>query len=93
MTVSELSVRRPVLMTMIYVLIAIIAAIFLTRLEIALFPETDMPVISVMVSCEDAGPELIEQQVTKTLEDSLSSLENIDTMTSMSSEGNAVPCR
>lgn len=90
MTVSELSVRRPVLMTMIYVLIAIIAAIFLTRLEIALYPETDMPVISVMVSCEDAGPELIEQQVTKTLEDSLSSLENLDTMTSMSSEGNAV---
>ena len=77
-------------MTMIYVLIALIAAIFLTRLEIALYPETDMPVISVMVSCEDAGPELIEQQVTKTLEDALSSLENLDTMTSMSSEGNAV---
>ena len=90
MTVSELSVRRPVLMTMIYVLIALIAAIFLTRLEIALYPETDMPVISVMVGCEDAGPELIEQQVTKTLEDSLSSLENLDTMMSMSSEGNAV---
>ena len=90
MTVSELSVRRPVLMTMIYVLIAIIAAIFLTRLEIALYPETDMPVISVMVGCEDAGPELIEQQVTKTLEDSLSSLENLDTMMSTSSEGNAV---
>ena len=87
MTISELSVRRPVLMTMVYVLIMVIAVVFLPKLDIALYPTVDMPVLSVMVDCEDAGPEEIEQQVAKVLENNLSSIENLDTMTSISREG------
>lgn len=89
MKISELSVRRPVLMTMVYVLISIIAAVYISQLEIALNPDTDMPVISVVASCSDASPELVEQQVTRTLEDALSSVEGLETMTSQSSNGNA----
>ena len=63
MTLSELSVRRPVLMTMIYILIMVIAMVFLPRMEIALYPDIDLPVITVFVDCNDAGPEEIEQQV------------------------------
>ncbi len=90
MTLSELSVRRPVLMTMIYVLICVICVVFLPRLDIALYPEVDLPVISVMVSCNDAGPEEIELQVTEIMENSLQSLQNLDTMTSVSQEGMAM---
>ena len=90
MKISELSVRRPVLMTMVYVLIAIIAAVYLMNIEIALYPQTDMPMISVMVSCDDADPELVEQQVTRQLEDVLTSLENLDSMTSMSTSDSAI---
>ena len=90
MTLSELSVRRPVLMTMVYVLICVICVVFLPRLDIALYPEVDLPVISVMVSCEDAGPEEIELQVTEIMEDALQSLQNLDTMTSVSREGMAM---
>lgn len=86
MTISELSVRRPVLMTMIYVLIMVIAAVFLGKLDIALYPDIDMPLLSVMVDCEDAGPEEIEQQVAKVLENNLSSIENLNTITSISQE-------
>ena len=90
MTLSELSVRRPVLMTMVYVLICVICVVFLPRLDIALYPEVDLPVISVMVRCEDAGPEEIELQVTEIMEDALQSLQNLDTMTSVSREGMAM---
>lgn len=84
MTISELSVRRPVMMTMIYVLIMIIAAVYISNLDMALYPTVDMPVLSVMVDCEGAGPEEIEQQVAIPLENSLSSVTNLDTMTSIS---------
>ena len=87
MTLSELSVRRPVLMTMVYVLICVICLVFLPRLDIALYPDVDLPVISVMVSCNDAGPEEVELQVTEMMEDALDSLQNLDTMTSVSREG------
>ncbi len=87
MTLSELSVRRPVLMTMVYVLICVICVVFLPRLDMALYPDVDLPVISVMVSCNDAGPEEVELQVTETMENALQSLQNLDTMTSISREG------
>ena len=87
MTLSELSVRRPILMTMVYLLICVIALVFLPRLDIALYPQVDLPVISVIVNCNDAGPEEIEQQVAKELEDYLGSIENLDTFTTVSQEG------
>ncbi len=87
MSISELSVRRPVLMTMVYVLIAVIAAVFISSIDLALYPSVDLPVLSVIVSCNDAGPEEIEQQVAKTFETNLSSVENIKNITSRSQEG------
>ena len=90
MTLSELSVRRPVLMTMIYILIMVIAMVFLPRMEIALYPDIDLPVITVFVDCGDAGPEEIEQQVAKELEDRFSSLENLDQIMTISSDGSCM---
>jgi len=90
MKLSELSVRRPVLITMIYVLLLVIASLFVQNLDIALYPSVGMPVISVMVSVEDAGPEEVEMQVTKVLENSLSSLENLSSITSQSSQTNTM---
>ena len=90
MDLAELSVRRPVLMTMVYVLICVIAIVFLPRLDMALYPDVDLPVISVSVNCNDAGPEEVELQVTEIMENSLDSLQNLDTMTSQSREGMAM---
>ena len=74
-------------MTMIYILIVVIALVFLPRMEIALYPSIDLPVITVMVDCNDAGPEEIEQQVAKQMEDTFSGLENLNQITTYSSEG------
>ncbi len=87
MTVSEMSVRRPVLITMVFVLICAMAVIFLPQLEVALYPSVAMPVLSVSVSCSDAGPEEVEQQVAKVLENQLGSIEGLESMTTNSSSG------
>lgn len=87
MQISELSVRRPVMITMVFAIIMIICAMFLPDLQISLYPSVSMPVISVMVDCNDAGPEEIEQQVAKVLENNLGSIEGLNTMTSESQEG------
>lgn len=90
MKLSELSVRRPVLISMGYVLLLIIAALFVQNLDIALYPSVEMPMLTVMVSADDAGPEEIEQQVTKVLENSLGSLDGLKSMTSTSSSGRSM---
>jgi len=87
MQISELSVRRPVLITMVYLIIMVICAMYISNLEISLYPSVDMPMISVMVDCNNAGPEEIEQQVAKVLENNLGSLENLHKISSSSSEG------
>ena len=87
MTISELSVRRPVLMTMAYVLISVICLVFLPRLDMSLYQDVEMPVMSVVIDCNDAGPEEVDLQVTDAMEEALNSLQNLDTMTSISREG------
>ena len=87
MKISELSVRRPVTITMVYVLICVIAAIFVPKIGVALYPSTTMPILSVSVNCGEAGPEEVEQQVTKILENKLSSITGLESMTSSSAKG------
>ena len=77
-------------MTMIYLLIVVIALVFLPRMEIALYPDIDLPVITVFVDCNDAGPEEIEQQVAKELEEYFSSLETLSDITTISSDGSCI---
>ncbi len=90
MKLSELSVRRPVLISMAFVLILIVAGLFVSNLDIALYPSVEMPVLTVMVSADDAGPEEVEQQVTKVLENSLGSLNGLESITSQSSDGRSM---
>ena len=87
MNISEVSVRRPVLITMIFVLVSTVASIFLPKLDIALYPSVSMPMLYVSVSCNDAGPEEIELQVAQLLEKQLGSIEGLESITTSSSSG------
>ncbi len=89
MTLSEVSVRKPVTTAMIYVLVCVIAAIFVPRLGVALFPSTSMPVLSVSTSCRNLGPEEVEKNVTQPLEAALSALSGLESMTSTSSSSSS----
>jgi len=90
MKISDLSVRRPVLMTMIYIVLLVMTVVFVSDLEIALYPSVDMPMATIFVDCNDAGPEEIEQQVAKVLENAVNSLENLVEVSSESSSGQAI---
>ncbi len=87
MNIAELSVNRPVAILMVYVLICTIAVLFVPQLAVDMFPSTDFPTLSVSCSYSGAGPEEVEKNVTIPLEDALASLEDLEEITSTSSEG------
>ncbi len=89
MNISEVSVRRPVFMAMIYLALMVIALLMVPGMDIALYPSIEMPVITVMASCGTYGPNEITQQVIKPLENALYNLSGLDTMMSQASTGNA----
>lgn len=90
MSFVELLIRRPVLATVITVIILMVGAVAFTRLSLRQFPEVDRPIISVTTSLEGASPQIIEAQLTKPLEKALGAIEGLDYMTSRSETENSV---
>lgn len=86
MRLPELSVRRPVLATVMSLVIVLIGLIAYTRLAVREYPNIDAPVVSVRTVYPGASAEIIESQVTKPLEDSLAGIEGIKTLKSVSRE-------
>lgn len=89
MDIAELSVRRPVLMVMVYILICAIAAVFVPRLGIALTPDIEFPVVSVSTSYANVGPEEIDTNVTKVLTNQLSRIKGLKKISSTSRAGSS----
>ncbi|WP_374449801.1 efflux RND transporter permease subunit, partial [Stella sp.] len=84
MTLSELSVRRPVLATVMSLVILLLGVMSYSRLSVREYPNIDEPVVTVETTYRGASAEIIESQVTTPLEDSLSGIEGIDVMSSIS---------
>ncbi len=87
MKVSELSVRQPVTISMLYVLVCVVALIFVPRLGVALYPTVNRPVFTVGTFWTDVGPEEVEQNVTRVLESRLSVISGLKEMSSTSALG------
>jgi multidrug efflux pump len=79
-------IRRPVLASMVSLALVLVGAIGYTRLPVREFPDADAPVVSVTVLLPGASPQVIESSVTDVLEEELSSVEGLRTMTSASQE-------
>ena len=84
MQLAETSIRRPVFATVISLLIVLIGAVSFNRLAVREYPKIDEPVVSVQTRFGGASSEVMEGQVTKTLEDSLAGIEGVDVITSIS---------
>ena len=84
MKISETSVRRPVLATVMSLIIVLIGLVAYDRLTIREYPNIDEPTISVVTVYQGASPDIIETEVTTIIEDSLSGIEGIKTITSES---------
>jgi HAE1 family hydrophobic/amphiphilic exporter-1 len=90
MNLSKLSVKRPVTITMIILVVVLIGAISLTELPLDLFPEIEIPVGIVMTTYSGTGPQEMENLITKQIEGAISTVGNIDTVSSISSEGSSI---
>jgi multidrug efflux pump len=84
MQLAETSIRRPVFATVLSLLIVLVGAVSFSRLSLREYPKIDEPVVSVQTRFGGASSEVIEGQVTKILEDSISGIEGVDVITSIS---------
>lgn len=84
MKIAEICIRRPVLSIVINLLIVLLGLVSFDRLTVREYPNIDVPVVTVTTTYLGASAKIIETQVTKPLEDSLSGIEGIDFIKSIS---------
>ncbi len=89
MKITDVSIKRPMLVTVVIIIVLLLGGVSLSRLSIDLFPEMELPVAVVVTNYSGVGPEEIEQQITKPIESVLSSVNNLDTISSTSSMGSS----
>lgn len=87
MSLSSLSIKRPVLATVSSILIIIFGIIGYTYLGIREYPSVDPPIISISTGYTGANAEIIETQITEPLEEAINGIPGIRTITSTSREG------
>jgi len=82
----EICIKRPVFATVMSLMIVLVGAISFTRLTVREYPKIDTPVVSVRTVYKGASPQVIESQVTVPIEDSISGIEGVRTVKSVSRE-------
>lgn len=90
MSLSSFSVRRPVLTTVIYAVLILFGGVAYYLIPVDIYPDIEYPVISVITTYSGAGAEDVEERITKRIEETLGSVNNLDEMTGTSSEGVSV---
>src|SRR6202161_4171399 len=89
MTLSEISIRRPVFAWMLMAALIVFGYISFHRLGISQLPDVDFPVVSVSLSLNGAAPEVMESQVLDPIEDSIMQIDGIRSITSSAEQSSA----
>lgn len=87
MSLAKLSIKHPVTMVMIIVMVLVLGVVSLNRLGTDLLPNISFPTVMVITTYKGAGPQEIENLVTKPLEQVLSTVSNVKSIRSTSVEG------
>ena len=82
-------IKRPVFTTMIVMLLVVFGLNAYPTLGIDLNPDVDFPIVNVTVTYTGASPEEMESLITKPIEDAVSSISGIKTLSSVSKEGSS----
>ncbi len=90
MKLTEIAIRRPSFMTMIFVTLGVLGIFGYTRMGVDMLPKMDWPIVSVVTVYPGAGPKEIESQVSKPIEEAISGVGKLDNVRSYSSEGVSV---
>jgi len=86
MKISEISIKRPVFASVMSLAIILFGAISFTRLPVREYPDIDPPIVSISTFYRGASPSVVETEITDVLEEQLSTLEGVKTITSSSRE-------
>ena len=89
MNISELSIRRPVLATVLTLIILLFGAVGYVSLGVREYPSVDNPIISVTCSYAGANADVIENQITEPLEQNINGIPGIRSLTSVSQQGSS----
>ena len=89
MNIARFAIKRPIFTTMVTLIVVIIGGISLLRLPIDLMPDITNPVVSIRTEYENASPEVVEELVTRRIEEAVAAVPGAEEVTSTSSEGNS----
>ncbi len=84
MRLSETAIRRPVLASVMSLLLVLVGLVSFNKLSLREYPRIDEPLVTVFTRLLGASSEVIESQVTKPLEDSIAGIDGVDILTSIS---------
>ncbi|MDD3725940.1 MAG: efflux RND transporter permease subunit, partial [Candidatus Ratteibacteria bacterium] len=87
MSIPEIGVKKPVTTAMIFIGILILGTVSLTRLGLDLLPDIEIPSIMVLTTYKGAGPEEVEERITRVAEEQLATVDNLDKIEGFSQEG------
>jgi len=87
MKLPRFSVRRPIFTTMVTLILVILGAVSLSRLQIDMLPDIELPTLTIRTDYEGASPEVMERLVTRIIEEIVAVVPGVEEMTSTSSEG------
>jgi hydrophobe/amphiphile efflux-1 (HAE1) family protein len=87
MKIVDISIKQPVFITMAILLLVVLGMVSYNRVGVDLMPDITLPIIAVTTVDPGVGPEEIESQITKPIEDAVSSINGIDKVSSTSSDG------
>jgi HAE1 family hydrophobic/amphiphilic exporter-1 len=90
MNIAQFAVTRPVAVTMRIAALVLLGAICLTRLPVDLLPKVSIPTIAVVTTWPNVAPEEMESQITRPIEEAVSSATNLYQVSSSTTEGSSV---
>ena len=87
MFLSDLSIKQPVLATMLAVSLVTLGIFSYNQLAIDMFPDVEIPVLTVQTIYPGASPETVEREVTKRIEEALNTISGVRHISSTTTEG------
>ncbi len=84
---SQISVRRPVLATVLILVLVVVGIVGYRTLGVDKFPKVDFPIVTIVTPYPGASPLAVEADVTKKIEEAVNSVSGLDALTSVSTEG------
>jgi HAE1 family hydrophobic/amphiphilic exporter-1 len=90
MKLTDIAIRRPAFMTMVFVALAVLGIFGYSRMGVDLLPKMDWPIVSIVTVYPGAGPREIESLVSKPVEEAVSGVSGLDNVRSYSYEGISV---